>query len=575
MFIKNLKIESVDGIIRDMSFHPGLNLIVDETPELQTETGNNVGKTTVLRLIDICLGKEPRSIYVSPEDRRTVNEQLKQFLIEKEVVITLTMVSAWTTDAREVVIRRNFLTYGKALREVNGKPISDSDYIHVLQQSIMDTYTEKPTFRQLIGHNIRYSNVAVQQTLRYLEGAVNDTVYESLYLYMLGCDFQGASQREQTMDQLMTEKLFKTRLERGKNKNMLASELGILRSEIKELEQQKSHLHLNPDFETDMKLLTDLKFEITTLSSQLSNLQLRRSIINEARQDLLNQRSNMDTEELRQIYVQAGKYMPELHHSFEDLLSYHNSMLVHKAEFVSSELPILDGQIDEISRDVESLVLQEHQISEKLFQTVSYADYEQLVSSLTQKYERLGALEQQINQIEEVDAEIARLDTILSDIDKDLFDDAFQFLILSQQEIKFNSYFARISRQLYGEQYAMIYNVVRNKKIGKNIYKFTIEPIDTDTVNFSTGKKQGEITCFDMAYILFADEENIPCLHFGLYDKKELMHDHQLIETAQFVANHPNLQFVASILRDKLPAELNDEKYFVVKLSPEEKLFKF
>ena len=49
----------------------------------------------------------------------------------------------------------------------------------------------------------------------------------------------------------------------------------------------------------------------------------------------------------------------------------------------------------------------------------------------------------------------------------------------------------------------------------------------------------------------------------------------QLIDTEPFVSLHPNLQFVASILKDKLPAELDDEKYFVVKLSQNDKLFRF
>jgi len=574
MFIKSLKIESKDGIIRDMPFHPGLNLIVDETPESQTETGNNVGKTTVLRLVDICLGKEPRSIYVSPEDRKTVNEQVRQFLTEKEVVVTLTLVSDWSPEAREVVIRRNFLSYGKALREINGQTISDTDFIPALQQALWGVNTDKPTFRQLIGHNIRYTNVAVHQTLRYLEGTVSDTVYEALFLYMLGCTYQGADIREKTLDQLNTERRFKTRLESSKSKNIIASEVGILKSEIDELERQKRQLHLNPDFEDEMQALTDLKFEITTLSSQLGSLQLRRSILEEAREELLSQRSELDTESLRQIYQQAGRFVPSLHRSFEELLAYHNSMLSQKAEFVASELPSLSSQISNLQRSLEQLRSQEQQTSDKLLQSVSYADYEQLITTLTQKHERLGALEQQIRQIEEVDSEIEKLNAIMSDIDKDLFDQAFQQNIQTQLD-KFNKHFARISRQLYGEQYAMVYAVSRNKNTGKDVYKFGIVPIDSDTVNFSTGKKQGEITCFDMAYILFADEEGIPCLHFGLYDKKELMHGHQLVETSRFVGAHPNLQFVASILYDKLPAELKDEKYFVVKLSPDDKLFRF
>ena len=93
--------------------------------------------------------------------------------------------------------------------------------------------------------------------------------------------------------------------------------------------------------------------------------------------------------------------------------------------------------------------------------------------------------------------------------------------------------------------------------------------------NFSTGKKQGEITCFDIAYTLFADEEQIPCYHFLLNDKKELMHDNQLERIGRLVERRSEqVQFVASILRDKLPAGLNNEEFFVVKLSQTDKLFR-
>ena len=102
---------------------------------------------------------------------------------------------------------------------------------------------------------------------------------------------------------------------------------------------------------------------------------------------------------------------------------------------------------------------------------------------------------------------------------------------------------------------------------GRRLYEFS-----TFNLNFSSGKKQGEIVCFDIAYTLFADEEGIPCMHFLLNDKKELMHDNQLLQTAQLV-NEKGIQFVASILRDKLPEELNREEYVIVRLSQREKLF--
>lgn len=574
MFIESLKIESKDGLIRNLPFHPGMNLIVDETPSRHVETGNNVGKTTVLRIIDICLGKSPRSIFVSPEDNKTVNEQVKTFLTEKKVVVTLTLVSNWTDQARRVVIRRNFLNNSQAIREINGHQLQDKDFEQALQESIMEVVTVKPTFRQLISHNIRYTNVAVTQTLRTLEGLVNDTVYEALFLYMLGCDYSNADIRQETMDQLNTERSFKSRLEKSKTRNMLASEQGIVKSEIDELERQKKQLHLNADFEKDMQELNDMKFSITTMAAQLNTLKLRKSILNEAQQDLYAQKSDIDTESLRQIYAQAQKFLPALQHTFEELMAHHNRMLVNKAEFIGGELPVIEEKISALQTRLTAAHQEETALSDKLLDSVSYADYETLITELTQKYERLGSLTHQISQIDEVDHAIETLNNTLADIDKELFADPFQKKVQTQLD-KFNGYFARISQQLYGEKYGMVFEIAQNKKTGKDVYKFSIIPIDTDTVNFSSGKKQGEITCFDMAYILFADQENIPCMHFGLYDKKELMHGNQLIETAKFVSGYPNLQFVASILKDKLPEELNDEKYFVVKLSQNDKLFKF
>jgi len=89
----------------------------------------------------------------------------------------------------------------------------------------------------------------------------------------------------------------------------------------------------------------------------------------------------------------------------------------------------------------------------------------------------------------------------------------------------------------------------------------------------SSGKKQGEILCFDLAYLLFSDEEQLPCLRFLLNDKKELMHDNQLIKMAEFVKDK-NIQLIISILKDKLPEKVLNKAHIAVELSQNSKLFK-
>lgn len=60
--------------------------------------------------------------------------------------------------------------------------------------------------------------------------------------------------------------------------------------------------------------------------------------------------------------------------------------------------------------------------------------------------------------------------------------------------------------------------------------------------------------------ILLEGVIDITCLHFLLNGKKELMHDNLLLKIAHLVDSE-GIQFVASILKDKLPEELNREEY--------------
>ena len=56
-------------------------------------------------------------------------------------------------------------------------------------------------------------------------------------------------------------------------------------------------------------------------------------------------------------------------------------------------------------------------------------------------------------------------------------------------------------------------------------------------------------------------------------DKKELMHDNQLVKVSEFIKDK-NIQLVVSMLNDKLPEQLNQDENIIVKLSQESKLFK-
>ena len=211
--------------------------------------------------------------------------------------------------------------------------------------------------------------------------------------------------------------------------------------------------------------------------------------------------------------------------------------------------------------------MKEDVLTQKVVKSNTYDELENLIDELNRKYQEKGEYENIINQISTVENDILQSENDLKAIDDDLFSDTFKNHV-QEQVNKFNILFSQVSRQIYDEEYVIKFDSVPNKKTKANIYKFS-----SFNANLSTGKKMGEISCFDIAYTRFARQENIPHLDFILNDKKELMSDNQLIRISEIVEEH-NIQFVASILRDKLPAEINQPERFVVELSQDDKLFK-
>lgn len=571
MFLKSLTITGLNGIIREILFHNGLNLIVDETPtiagkEAGKETGNNVGKTTVLMLIDFCLGASGKDIYTDPENRKEEYSLVKNFLKENEVLITLVLSdNLLDPAARELHIERNFLQYKKMIRRINGEALTEDAFDETLLHAIIPGhYGKKPSFRQIISHNIRYKDSSINNTLKTLDKYTKDVEYETLYLFLLGCEFHDGDLRQALLADIKIEQAFKAKLEKEHTRSVYETALSILESEIAELDRRKASFNLNENFEVDLAALNQVRYQMNVVSAEIGKLNIRRQLIKEAGQELEANVSTIDLQQLNQIYQQATQYVAGIQKTFEQLHAFHNRMIHEKARYITKDLPRIDDELMRKDAQLKRLLQQESDLAAALTHGESFAALEILMAEINEKYRRKGEYENMIRQLKESDTVLAELAVRLANIDVDLFSDEFEEKINTQKD-KFNKFFATISHRLYGEQYALTFD--RETKKGKKLYKFS-----AFNTNFSSGKKQGEISCFDIAYTLFADQENIPCLHFLLNDKKELMHDNQLVRVADLVAEN-NIQFVASILKDKLPSVLNDEKYFVVKLSQESKLF--
>lgn len=562
MFLKSLKIENVSGVIRDIIFHKGLNLIIDETKSANAqETGNNVGKTTVLKLIDYCLGGKGDNIYKDAEFKGKTNTDIEGFLKTSNATITLTLKEDLDdVDSIDISIRKNFLNRSSKIQEINGESHTDVEFDRKLKQLIFHTASERPTFRQIISKNIRYEKLRLENTVRILHPTTTFEEYEALYFFWFGIDTDTASRKQRLQFERSGEDAVLKRLKRDTSLSQINQAMSVIDDDIQELNTAKANFIINKEYDSDFQALGSVKSNINRLSTNIGRLEIRRNIIEEAKSELQNQEFDTDIAELREIYSTANSLIPAIQVRFEQLVAFHNSMLSEKINFVTKELPFIKEQIANLNVELQSALTNEVVLSRKLGRDGTIEELETLIRDLNTKFQQKGKYEEQLRQwntatekLENIEKELQEINDGISSYDAEL----------EESISSFNKLFSKISQKLYGEQF--ILSQTKNERA----YQLNISSIG----GLGTGKKKGLTAAFDIAHIEFCDEKGLPCFHFILHDQIETIHNNQLTLIAE-VTNDANVQFVVPVLRDKLPPDINPEQYKVLSLSQGDKLFK-
>ena len=571
MFINRLIISSTDGILRDIRFHKGLNLIVDETisAESPTTTGNNVGKTTVLKLVDYCLGAKAGIVYADPERRSAEYTAVRTYLEERSVEVLLELVDDLDDSvSRRVVIERNFARGRRAWRRVNGEDCTMLEFGRRLKELLFPQLEgrESPTFRQVIAHNIRYDDYRLSHTIEVLHPTTKPIEYESLYLFLFGCPRPSGDLKHVLAQRKRDELSYLKRLSQGNSEADYEAVLEALDREIDQLEARRNRFTADPAFAEKLKESDRLAVQISRVRGVLSQLDIRINAINESREQLDASRSQADAAMLRRIYSEASSLLPRLQRSFEEFLQFHNGMVDERIRFISEELPDLEARRTNLDKELAGLLERDVELARDLEGKITGEEFERLLRDINQRYQRKGEIQASLDQLRESRESIEKLDVQLRELDQQDAAQNLESRLRHQLEL-FNDQLSAVSNRLYGETFVLTFDT-RVDRSGTPYYDFRIP----DVANVSTGKKQGEILCFDIAYTRFADRAGIDCLHFLLNDKKELVHGNQLVEVAR-LAEESGVQLVLSMLSDKLPDGFDDSRYVVLSLSQENKLF--
>lgn len=565
MFLKTLKILNGNSIINEIPFHKGINLIVDESPidSSKTTTGNNVGKTTVLRLVDYCFGGDGKNIYQDTEFKKQPNTTVENFLKDNNIVIEVELVADLDNQNSEtVIIRRNFLQRSKKIQEVNGENISNNnDFDKRLKEIIFKSEVDKPTFRQIISKNIRDEKNKMTNIVKVLSSFASSEVYEALYLFWLGIDTDELDQKQKLSENKKKEENFQKRLKKEGELSLVLQQLAFIYGKLDELNQKKNLFTVNENYGKDIDELNNTKAKLNSASTLISRLGIRRELILESKDDLEKEHSKIDSSQIKLLYDRANSLIPSLQVSFEDTLKFHNDLINEKLKYITKELPDLDSSINSAKAELKALQRQEKLLILNIEKSGFTEDLEAIILELNKLSEKKGSLEEQKRLWESSKEKLKSIESDLNSINEGIVskDDLIQSRITH-----FNTFFSDLSNELYSEYYLLS---PQNTEKGYDLIVTNIEG------NPSTGKKKGQIAAFDFAYIKFADSLEINCLHFVMHDQLENIHDNQLNIIVD-VANNLNGQYIVPILRDKVPVNIDISEFEVITLSQINKLFR-
>ncbi len=563
MFLKSLSIinNTTNTVIREINFHKGVNLILDETSSAnKTESGNNVGKTTVFRLVDFCLCGDGKNIYTDTEFGNT-NVEIEHFLTTNDIIIKLVLVPELDNASEEIVIERNFLSKKQSVRRINGENYT-KNFEQTLKHLLFGNCAEKPTFRQLISKNIRYEKNRLVNTIKVLHQNTNFEEYESLFLFWLGVDFSESGRKQQLYSLKKTEENFQTKMHKSTDMAKISQALSVIESSIKELENKKNDFQLNDNYNKDIEELNNLKFKESQISAIISRLEFRRDLINENVNALNSKQANIDTEAIKVVYEEAKAIIPNLQKSFEDTLHFHNQMIDNKIKFLTNNLDELLSEINNYKIQLNVLLEKDKDLSNKLKSLGVLEGLEEIIRQLNIEYERKGNYEEQKRLLEDSERRLMQYEEELNEINKGISN---QKEFITNRVKHFNTFFTKISKELYDEDFILVDKY--------NDRALTLI-IDTISSNPGTGKKKGQMASFDLSYVQYADSLDIKCLHFILQDQMESVHSNQISSLFAKVVEESNCQYVMTMLKDKLPSNMDVSPYVVLTLSQSDKLFK-
>lgn len=561
MFLLELKIIHKGKIARTIRFKRGLNLILDTTPsENKKQTGNSVGKSTILRIVDYCFGGKIENIYTEPEFNNE-NTEAKYFMEHPTTQIDLLT----TINNERVLISRKHNSPPK----INNVEYQDGsnkslfrDKLRMMIWGLDSTAPSKPTLRQLMPKFIRVEPSSLENTIKYLKngkGIDYDRIYAFLFrapdIKLMDSRLIAKKKLDETKNSLRVIKKLNTASMRQK--------ISHYDRTIRSLEQNIDDFNLTEGVNREMNAIAEVRAQVSDVSLNLSKIDVKIKLQERTVNSLQNLASQIDKEMLQDIYNQAEIYNQKLHRSFSELEDFHNAMINNKIDFSTQTIERLLQEKRQLTNIMDNLLEQERLLLRGLSNKDALEDFSKLQRALSQEKESRAELQAIIKKEKELSSQKALETEELSIIEEGIRKGKEE---LENNVNEFNKLFSLYSSMLYGDGF--IFSIGFNEEGSSRSY--LLDPQIDSTQGL--GLKRAEIAVFDLAYLVYSTN-TMQTVHFIMHDRIEAIHAHQ-ISTLFELASKIDGQYIVAALKDKITNTGYTQEDIIVELSQNDKLLR-
>lgn len=547
-------------IVREINFSLWLNLIVDNDTN---EKWNNVGKTTLLRCIDYCLWSEGDDIYKDKETK-ALNNKIHSFLSDIEILLFLTD-SSWD----KVLLKRNFLATPKEkILEINGLNYPNLKKYNQKLNEIFYKNNSNLTFRSLIGKFIRLNDFRMSNILRFDHQTTKLEKYQLLHSYLFWFNnfsiLETRTSLREDIENLYGQIKTLKNITGVKDEGVLTQSIWIYNKNIEELNIKIKNLKIEWWNIEILDKIKEIRENIASLSMEISKISIDVTFNQKSKAKLENELKTADTEYIKSIYNEANVYIPGLHKKFEDVIKFHNSIIIDRLSLVECSLKSLLERLDSLQREKSNLFQEELKLLNLVWGDFDN-DLEVLREQQKELIEKKSKLTNAQSLLKELNVSIEQKTKHIENIQPIMCEEIEK---LEQNIQIFNNHFIPLSKMIANKE--LFLSIWYNED---GVLKFTINNLPW---NDWSGEKKAQIAAFDFAYTDFANKIWMHGPKFILHDNIESKDNYHL-KKVFLLAQQFSWQYIVSIIKNRVDSIFTDQeikKYARIYLNSNDKFFK-